>query len=401
MSTPSRSSTGRGPLIAATLIVVSVVVIILILAARGATPASIWQSFFPPPPATDQAREIKDLYDLVFYIAVAIFLVVEIVIVFTVFRYRRKPGDDELPPQTHGNNLVEIIWTVIPTVIVAVLFFFSWQSLNKVDVVSAEVPVQIRAVAARFQWQFDYLDPASTNPGVDEQLFTQFLPVGEGGGMVVPVGEKIKMTLVSPDVIHAFYVPRFLFKRDVVPGRFNQFEFTVDEPGVYRGQCAELCGPFHGSMLFEVHALPAAEYQAWFDQQVAAANASPPPPGSPAPSGQPGASGQPPASGGPAPSPGGGGSAGQTVELSAKGVAFSTNALQAPAGAPFTLHFDNQDPSIPHNVEIKDASGGSKFKGDIFPGVAAKDYQVPALAAGSYTFVCDVHPNMTGTLTAS
>ena len=120
MSTPSRSSTGRGPLIAATLIVVSVVVIILILAARGATPASIWQSFFPPPPATDQAREISDLYDLVFYIAVAIFLVVEIVIVFTVFRYRRKPGDDELPPQTHGNNLVEIIWTVIPTVIVAV-----------------------------------------------------------------------------------------------------------------------------------------------------------------------------------------------------------------------------------------------------------------------------------------
>ena len=97
--------------------------------------------------------------------------------------------------------------------------------------------------------------------------------------------------------------------------------------------------------------------------------------------------------------PGGGGSAGQTVELSAKGVAFSTNALQAPAGAPFTLHFDNQDPSIPHNVEIKDASGGSKFKGDIFPGVAAKDYQVPALAAGTYTFVCDVHPNMTGTLT--
>jgi len=158
MSTPSRSSAGRGPLVAATLIVVSVVVIILILALNGATPASVWQSFFPPPPATDQAREIKSLYDLVFYIAVAIFLVVEVVIVYTVFRYRRKPGDDELPPQTHGNNLVEIIWTVIPTVIVAVLFFFSWQSLNKVDVVSAEAPVQIRAVAARFQWQFDYLD---------------------------------------------------------------------------------------------------------------------------------------------------------------------------------------------------------------------------------------------------
>jgi len=402
MSTPSRSSAGRGPLVAATLIVVSVAVVILVLATHGATPASIWQSFFPPPPVTDQAREIKSLYDLVFYIAVAIFLVVEIAIVFTVFRYRRKPGDDELPPQTHGNNLVEIIWTVIPTVIVAVLFYFSWQSLNKVDTVSAEAPVQIRAVAARFQWQFDYLDPATPDPGHATQLFTQFLPSGEGGGMIVPVGEKIKMTLVSPDVIHAFYVPRFLFKRDVVPGRFNQFEFTVDEPGVFRGQCAELCGPGHGAMLFEVHALPAAEYQAWFDQQVAAANAAPPPSGSPAaPSGQPAPSAQPPASGGPSPSAGGGGAPGQTVELSAKGVAFSTNALQAPAGAPFTLHFDNQDASIPHNVEIKDGSGGSVFKGDIFPGVAAKDYQVPALQAGTYSFVCDVHPNMTGTLTAS
>ena len=191
MSTPSRSSAGRGPLIAATIIALAVIVTIAVLVA-GAAPRSrgVWQSFFPPPPATDQAREIKQLYDIVFYIAVAIFLIVEVAIVYTVFRYRRKPGDDELPPQTHGNNLVEIIWTVIPTIIVAVLFFLSWQSLNKVDTVSAEVPVQIRAVAARFQWSFDYLEPASTEPARDKALFTQFLPQGEGGGMVVPVGAE-------------------------------------------------------------------------------------------------------------------------------------------------------------------------------------------------------------------
>jgi len=103
-----------------------------------------------------------------------------------------------------------------------------------------------------------------------------------------------------------------------------------------------------------------------------------------------------------APSPAGSPPAagGQTVDIKAQGIAFTTPNVTAPAGAPFTIHFDNQDASIPHNVQIKDATGQSVFKGDIFPGVAAKDYQVPALTAGTYSFVCDVHPNMAGTLTA-
>jgi cytochrome c oxidase subunit 2 len=398
MSTPSRSTTGRGPLITATLIVLAIVVTIAVLFAGGATLGGVWQSFFPPAPVTDRAHEVKSLYDIVFYIAVAIFLIVEVTIIYTVFRYRRKPGDDELPPQTHGNNLVEVIWTVVPTVIVAVLFFLSWQSLNKVDTVSANVPVQIRAVAARFQWAFDYLDAASTDPARDTALFTQFLPQGEGGGMVVPVGQAVKVTLISPDVIHAFYVPRFLFKRDVVPGRANQFEFTVDEPGVYRGQCAELCGAFHGSMVFEVRALPQAEYQAWLDQQLANANASPAPPpsGGPSPSG-PAASG--PAASGPAPS-GGGEPTGAVVNISAANLAYEQPAVDAPAGGGFTIHFDNKDTAVPHNVSLKDASGAEVFKGAIFQGPGAQDYQVPALAPGTYQFVCSVHPNMTGTLTA-
>ena len=94
------------------------------------------------------------------------------------------------------------------------------------------------------------------------------------------------------------------------------------------------------------------------------------------------------------------GETGSAVKITASGIAFTTPAVTAPADTPFVIDFDNQDASTPHNVEIKDSTGAVKFKGDIFPGVATKQYQVPALAAGTYPFQCTVHPNMTGTLTA-
>jgi len=92
---------------------------------------------------------------------------------------------------------------------------------------------------------------------------------------------------------------------------------------------------------------------------------------------------------------------GAVLHISAQSIAFDTNHLEAPAGQAFVLDFDNNDPGIPHNVEIKDANGMSMFKGQIITGPAKISYQVPALAAGTYMFVCDVHPNMTGTLTAA
>jgi cytochrome c oxidase subunit 2 len=364
MSMPPRSRTGSGLLVAVLIAVVVVVVAVIALAATGITPQRLFDSFFPvggETPATVQSHSVRTLYDIVFYIAAAIFVVVEVVIVFTAVRYRRKPTDEALPPQTHGNNLVEVIWTVIPLAIVLFLFVVSWQTLN---VVEAKEPtnVHIRAVAARFQWAFDYLD-ANGNT-----LFTQSLPVGDTGGMVVPVGEPVLVSLRSLDVNHAFYVPKFLFKRDAIPGKENTFDFTVDEPGTYRGQCAELCGPFHGSMVFEVHAVSKADFDKWMADQIAKAKASP-------------------------------GATGAVVELAAQNTAYSTKALQAPAGRDFTIHFKNQDAGTPHNVEIKDATGKSVFKGDIITGPAEAIYAVKALPAGTYTFACDVHPTMTGTMT--
>jgi cytochrome c oxidase subunit II len=370
MSMPPRSRTGPVPLVAGLIIAGVVLVGIVALAAVGATPASVWNSFFPmhgTGGVTDRSTSVQALYDIVFYIAVVIFLLVEGLIVWTVFRYRRKPTDTDLPPQTHGNNLVEVIWTIVPTAIVIFLFLASWQTLNTVDAAGPS-QVNVRAVAARFQWSFDYLDDQG------KTVFTQQLPGGQAGGLVLPVGEPVHISLRSKDVVHAFYVPKFLFKRDVVPGKDNTFDFTVEEPGTYGGQCAELCGAGHAAMVFDVHAVPRAEYDAWLAEQIAKANATPPP----------AASGE---------------AAGPTVELQAQNIAFTPTSLEAPKDVPFTIHFKNDDNGVPHDVQVKDAGGAEKFKGELVTGVGEASYAVPPLAAGSYTFVCTVHPNMTGTLT--
>src|SRR5512146_2953163 len=274
----SSPRTRRSP----TLTVVAAALVLVVLAALAAVSGAAQAfatSLFPPVAVTEQGARVRDLYTIVFAIAVVIFFVVEGLILWTVVRYRRSPGDDALPPQTHGNNVAELAWTIIPTIIVAFLFVISWQTLNQVDTVSASPQTKIRAVAGQFQWQFDYLaDDGKT------VTYTQNLASGEGGGLYVPAGRDIQLSLTSKDVIHAFYVPQFLFKRDVVPGRVNMFDFKVDQTGTFRGQCAELCGTFHGAMQFTENASPADQLQPWLPKQTEYPP-PPPPSGIAAPSG--------------------------------------------------------------------------------------------------------------------
>ena len=385
----SSPRTGRSPAIVALIIgglfFLAVVAAIISGVDLPATGRELVGGLFPPDPATTQGKLIHDLYTIVFLIAAVIFFLVEGLILWAVIRYRRKPGDDSLPPQTHGNAIAEVVWTVIPTLIVAFLFVISWQTLNTVEIVSANPDTRIRAIAGQFQWTFEYLDESGENV-----LYTQFVPTGEEGGMAVPAGETVQLSLESPDVIHAFYVPQFLFKRDVVPGRINVFEFTVnaeDAGSTFRGQCAELCGAGHRVMLFDVRAMTPADFDAWLQGKIDQANASPPP----APSGEPGASGGP------------GGPGGEPLAVSAINVQFEQTDLQAPADTPFQIAFDNKDAGVPHNVAIHEGSptGPEIFQGEIFPGPEVRTYDVPALPAGTYGFICTVHPNMTGTLTVN
>ncbi len=368
MTSPSRMS-GASPTV---LVVAAVILLALVgvaILAVGGNLVRLVESFYPPAGATTQGQDIRALYDFVFIFAAIVFFLVEGLIIWTVIRYRRRPGQDELPPQIHGNNVLEVIWTIVPAAIVGLLFLFSVQTLNTVDAVSADPSVKIRAVASRFAWQFEYLDQAG------ETLFTAYSP------MVVPVGKNIEVSLRSPDVIHAFYVPQFLFKRDVVPGRNNRFDFTVDPADVgqtFRGQCAELCGTGHWTMVFEVKAATDAEYATWRQEQIDAAQASPQPSGGPA---------------------------AVNLDLGAKDIAYSSLSLEVTAGTPFSITFDNEDAGIPHNVDIYAGSGNTGKKvldgGPPFNGVETKVYQVAPLEAGVYTFECRAHPvpKMTGTLT--
>jgi cytochrome c oxidase subunit 2 len=338
----------------------------------------VLQSFFPPEPKTTQGHAIHDLYDIVFAIAAVIFFLVEGLIVWTVIRYRRKPGDDELPPQTHGHNLAEVIWTVVPTIIVFFLFFVSWQTLNSVEAKSPKPDLLVKAVAGQFQWSFQYLPAAA--PADAKPLFTVTAPVGADGGLTLPAGKTTHLYLSSPDVIHAFYVPQFLFKRDVIPGVVNQFDLTLDASDAgqtFRGQCAELCGIGHRIMLFEVHALAPDKFDAWYQGKLAEAAATP----TPVPSGA---------------------ATGPKIDLVAQNVKFDKADLSAPANTPFTIHFDNRDAGTNHDVDILDTSGAKVFDGRDFPGPAAQDYGVGPLAAGTYKFECSIHPAlMFGTLTVN
>jgi cytochrome c oxidase subunit II len=336
-----------------------------------ATNANPVPGFFPPPAATTQGKATAGLYDVVFWITVTIFFIVEGLIVWSVIRYRRRRGDDELPAQTHGHLGLELTWTIVPIILVLFTWVLTMQTQNTVLAEPANPAVTVDVTGFQWQWTFDY-----------KALGLSFTGVGsDGPTMVIPVNQTIHINEHSNDVIHSFYIRDFLFKRDVVPGRTNSFDFKVDQIGTYSGQCAEFCGLGHAQMLFTIKAVSMTDYQAWVKAEQAKAAETP------------------------TPAPGASGSAAATtvIKLTAKDIKFSTSTLTAPANQAFQIQFTNDD-AVPHNVAIfqgTDATGKNVFRGTIFAGPGkTMTYDVPALPAGTYYFHCDVHPTqMFGTLT--
>ena len=213
----------------------------IVLAAAGCTPRSV----------TEQGRAIYDLYNLFLYIAAVVFVIVSALVIWSVVRYRRR--GDELPTQTHGNNRLEITWTLIPTVIVLVLFVFTIQAQNKVLDDPGQADVNLTVTAFQWSWRFTY-------EGTGAEVLGGPGTVPE---MVVPVGQRIRVKLVSADVVHSFYVPQTLFKRQAIPGTVNQFDLTFDKVGLYHGQCTQFCGLQHTDMTYRVRVVTQGEYQTW------------------------------------------------------------------------------------------------------------------------------------------
>jgi cytochrome c oxidase subunit 2 len=150
------------------------------------------------------------------------------------------------------NLPIEVLYTLIPVVIVSVLFYFTAIRENDMDNFK-DVKLNVGVVGFQWSWQFNYLNDGLSVTGRP----------GEPPQLVVPVGEHIRFYETSPDVIHAWWVIPFLFKRDVIPGRVNSFAVTIDKPGLFQGKCTEYCGVDHDRMLFSVRAVDPATYQKW------------------------------------------------------------------------------------------------------------------------------------------
>jgi cytochrome c oxidase subunit 2 len=175
-------------------------------------------------------------------------------ILWAALRYRRRRGDgDDLPRQTRYRVPVEVTSAVIPFLIVIGLFTVSFRTETRVDHVADDPAVVVDVTGFQWQWRFDYPGTGISIVGTPSRFPT----------MVVPVGQTIEINLLAQDVIHSFYVPDFLFKRDAIPGLHNRFDLTIPTAGVFRGECAEYCGLNHGDMTFYVRAVSPQQFQAW------------------------------------------------------------------------------------------------------------------------------------------
>jgi cytochrome c oxidase subunit 2 len=211
----------------------------------------------PPDSVTDSGSAINRLYWVIFGICALIFILVEAALLLFVFRFRRRKTDPEggEGPQLHGNTRLEVIWTIVPVVIlvvIAVVTFVSVPTVNAKPSGGGDA-ITVQVTAHQFYWQYEYPNGALSFDTLR-----------------VPVGTTVSLRLRSEDVVHSWWVPEITGKRDAIPGRTNTLDFKVERAGVYEGQCAEFCGIQHAVMVTRVEAVPLAEYQAWVEQEGAA-----------------------------------------------------------------------------------------------------------------------------------
>lgn len=216
-------------------------------------------------PRGDFARIADDLLDTTVKWAVLVFVLVEGALVYSIFRFRGKPGDSE-PHQTHGNTTVEIIWTVIPALILAAIAVPTVQAIFLTNATPKADALRIEVVGHQWWWEFRYPEYNLTT----------------ANEIHVPMGRTVSLHMGSVDVIHSFWLPQFAAKRDVFANRETRLWFKAEVVGEYPGQCAEFCGIQHARMGYRIRAQKPEEFQAWVAHMQTLAP-KPPPAAKPAP----------------------------------------------------------------------------------------------------------------------
>jgi cytochrome c oxidase subunit II len=211
-----------------------------------------------PVGVTDRTAGIHHLWMGAWLAAILVGILVWGLIGYCSIKFRRR-HDDEIPVQTRYNLPIEILYTVAPLIMVLVLFYFTVAEQNKILPTSSPTKPDhvVTVVGQQWSWTFNYdKDPALDGHTTVYDVGTPALEPT----LWLPIGKSVELQLRSPDVIHSFWVPAFLMKMDVIPGRDNHFSFTPTRLGTYDGHCAELCGTYHARMLFNVKIVSASDY---------------------------------------------------------------------------------------------------------------------------------------------
>lgn len=225
------------------------------------------------PPATELAQEVVNFHTMLLVIITAIVVFVTLLLLWVLVRYNRK--SNPVPKTFSHNTPIEIAWTVIPVFILAAIAVVSFPLLFKqesVPTADESQIVDVKVYGRQWYWSYIY------GSGDDEIYFDsnmiqdadlapgQIAKLSVNNPMVVPAGKYIRLSISASDVIHAWAIPAFAVKVDAIPGRLNQIWFKVDEPGVFYGQCSELCGVNHAFMPIEVRVLPQEQYDTWLER---------------------------------------------------------------------------------------------------------------------------------------
>jgi cytochrome c oxidase subunit 2 len=205
-----------------------------------------------PTPVTNQGNRILSLWQGSWIAALAVGGLVWGLIIWSAIFHRRSRHVHDLPPQTRYNVPIEVLYTIVPFIIILVLFYFTARDENKITQVGDNADQTINVVGRQWSWSFNYTDADVWDAGSPANPPTLYLPKDQ----------RVRFELTSPDVAHSFWVPAWMFKLDVIPGRVNKFEVTPTKEGTFAGKCAELCGVDHSRMLFKVKVVSPEAYQA-------------------------------------------------------------------------------------------------------------------------------------------
>lgn len=206
-------------------------------------------SFWFPEPASEAAAQFSGLFNFIYIWSILIVLGVTVITAYLLFRYKRSKENQVAESQLTHNNVLEITWTILPFILVMVVFYWGYRDYLRLTIPDAD-SMEVHVTAKMWSWQFDY-------PELDVTTLGEFY---------VPVNRSVKLIMSSEDVLHSFYLPNFRVKRDVIPNRYTRLWFKPNRTGVFQVFCTEYCGQDHSKMLATLHVLSEEDYAEWLEK---------------------------------------------------------------------------------------------------------------------------------------